>query len=378
MKVFGPVGEPYQFQVLNYANASTLTLGTAVSATLNNATSTQFYKFSGTAGQAYYVSNSIVSTTDTSGNGGASWLSVVDQYGVGVLRTTLNSDGGRITLPNSGTYTVVVEGYTADVGTTDFTFNVKSTSDTTTALTLGTKVTSSISTPGQQKNYTFTLGAPAILWFDSQSNDSNVTWQLTGPTGVVPTYSGGIGLNGFHYDDQSLGTLPAGAYTLTVSGQGATTDSFAFNLMNLANAVAMTPGTAVNAVLNPGNSTQMYQFTGAAGESLYLSNSITSTTDVSGQGGLALTFLIDQYGRWIFSGNLSTDAGRIILPNAGTYTFVVNGRIADTGTTNYTFNAKPTSDTTTALALNSNVSANISSPGQVKKYTFTLAVPGQL
>ena len=150
---------------------------------------------------------------------------------------------------------------------------------------------------------------------------------LTGLTGTVS------GATGFNSDDRNIGLVPAGAYTLTVTGTGTYTGSYAFNLLNFASATAMTLGTTVNGTLSPANSTQLYQFSGTAGQVLYFRNIGFSTTDTV-NGGLAYWTLYDQYGNSLFSNfSLQSDGGRVTLANTGTYTVIVNGYLTDNGTT---------------------------------------------
>ena len=71
------------------------------------------------------------------------------------------------------------------LGTTNFSFEVFNVVDTTASLTLNTAVSASLTTPGEQDNYKFTLSAPTLVWFDSQTNDNNMNWQLTGQQGKL-------------------------------------------------------------------------------------------------------------------------------------------------------------------------------------------------
>jgi len=130
------------------------------------------------------------------------------------------------------------------------------------ALTLGVVRSEPIHIPGDVDTYTFNLAAPSHLWFDSQTNDGNLLWQLSGPTGVIPTLSTGTGAVPFSYDDQDLGLLPTGDYTLVVSANSDYTGTYAFNLMDLGAASSLTIGTAatptgptLTGTLAPGNNT---------------------------------------------------------------------------------------------------------------------------
>ena len=95
--------------------------------------------------------------------------------------------------------------------------------------------------PGEQDRYTFTLAAPSLLYFDSLTNNANLRWSLSGPSGTPVsnrtfTTSDGSGISG-----NPVLSLPAGAYTLTVSGVGATTGAYSFRLLDLSQATAADP-----------------------------------------------------------------------------------------------------------------------------------------
>src|SRR5256885_697514 len=59
---------------------------------------------------------------------------------------------------------------------------------------------------------------------------------------------------------------PSGDYVLTVDADGDATGDYQFALQDLANATLLTPGSAVSSTLDPGNETDLYQFTSNAGD----------------------------------------------------------------------------------------------------------------
>ena len=110
-----------------------------------------------------------------------------------------------------------------------------------------------ILTPGQQARFTFTLDAAKRLALDSFSTNTNLTWSLVGPRGVV------ISGRNLAYSDagQIGGTSPvmdlvAGDYTLTVDASGDITGPFAFRLVDLSGGTTIgydTPWRQVEAML---------------------------------------------------------------------------------------------------------------------------------
>src|SRR5207245_9288217 len=94
-----------------------------------------------------------------------------------------------LTLTNTGTYALLVEGNIADTGTGTYTFtaqfqgNVPSTAPSGTPLTLGSTVNGILTTAGQQDRYIFSLAANALLYFDALTNNAGLQWSLSGPAG---------------------------------------------------------------------------------------------------------------------------------------------------------------------------------------------------
>src|SRR6185503_5174728 len=81
---------------------------------------------------------------------------------------------------------------------------------------LPTLVSGVIGGPGEQDRYTFDLDSDTRLYFDSETADSNMRWSLVGPAGTHVSerpFTGSDSIDGAGL----LGTLPAGAYTLTVN-----------------------------------------------------------------------------------------------------------------------------------------------------------------
>ncbi|MHC5541074.1 hypothetical protein ACYOEI_22865, partial [Singulisphaera rosea] len=335
LQVSGPAGEAYSFNVLDFASATPISTGSSVTATLTPSNSPAFYSFSGTAGSVIYLNNTAFSTSDPNGYRGNWYL--YDSFGTQVFASDLINDSGRVTLPTTGTYTLVVSGVVYSSGTASDTFVVSPVTDTTTPLTLATSVTGSISSPGQRSNYTFTLASPDRLWFDSQTNDNTFVWFLTGPQGVV--YSD----TGFGSGERSIGLLLSGTYTLTVYAQGEQTGSFGFSLLSFSGASAVTPGTTVSDSLNPGDSSKAYKFSGTAGSSIFIDNPNSSSYDPYGYTQGYFT-LIDALGTTVFNGYLDNDSGRITLPTTGTYTLIADGWLGATTPVSYSFIVKPITD----------------------------------
>ncbi|MDZ4849745.1 MAG: cadherin repeat domain-containing protein, partial [Pirellulaceae bacterium] len=355
--VSGATGD-YSFRMLDLASATPLTLGTPVSGSLNPATQTNSYRFTANAGDKLFFD----SQTTVPQN--ASWR-LLNSIGQTIFSAGLGNDAEPDALSVTGTYTLLVEGYTFDTGTTSFGFNVVPiVTAAPTPLTLGTTVSTNIGSPGEQDRYSFTLASNKLLYFDNLVAPSSLSWRLNGPTGLIVTRL-------FQYDwahgfDPTL-NLVAGNYTLTIDGDGDGTGAYSFRLLDYAGATLFTPGTVVNGTLNQATATNMHRFTAAAGDQFFFDSQAIAPQSASWR-------LINPLGQTIFSTALGSDSEPAALSIAGTYTILIEGYIFDSGTTSYSFNVQPLVVTApVALTIGTTVSSNIGVAGEKDRYTFTLA-----
>src|SRR5262249_2343278 len=153
----------------------------------------------------------------------------------------------------------------------------------------------------------------------------SLAWTLVGPRGTE------VSQRGFaNSDSGNIGSpnpvlnLLAGNYTLMVgpSQQGSAdhTGSYSFRLSDLASATAISPSTVVSGTLNPGNSTNAYQFSASSGDLFYFDM-------LSGGGGNQTWRLIDPNGQQVWYQNLLSVPNQT-LGLTGTYTLLVEGYIS--------------------------------------------------
>src|SRR6266568_446282 len=95
-------------------------------------------------------------------------------------------------------------------------------------------ITGSIDVPGETDQYRFTLPQNARIVFDSVTNNPNLNWSLSGPTGALVdsrpfSASDGTAAN-------SVLDLTAGDYTLTVDAPADITGAYTFRLIDPLNA----------------------------------------------------------------------------------------------------------------------------------------------
>ncbi|OYY60760.1 MAG: hypothetical protein B7Y51_11290, partial [Burkholderiales bacterium 28-67-8] len=129
--------------------------------------------------------------------------------------------------------------------------------------------------------------------------------------------------------------LMAGDYTLTIDAAADTTGSFAFRLLDLASATPITPGTATTGSLSPGNETDLYKFSAAAGDSFYFDAQLFSATSDG------LWRLYGPAGNVVFANYGFADQDVLTLPDAGTYTLAIEGRRYQTAVNNYRVLVQP-------------------------------------
>src|SRR5439155_23405041 len=112
-----------------------------------------------------------------------------------------------------------------------------------------------------QINYTFTLSAPASLYFFFQINDEHQVLHSF-PTRRSSDLSGRSfgGSDSVDINDPQL-RLPAGSYTLTVDASGDAVGAYSFRLLDLSGAPTITPRTPFSGGWNPANETDAYKFT---------------------------------------------------------------------------------------------------------------------
>src|SRR4029079_18858521 len=147
-------------------------------------------------------------------------------------------------------------------GTGTYTINVQPVTTAIQALTLGSVVSGSIGLTGEQYQFTFNLPAPALLYFDALTNNASLAWTLTGPAGTP------VSNQAFTGSSDRLLNLPAGDNTLTVDGTGDARGAYQFRLSDLASAAVPTlsASNTQSGTLSPGNETDLYRLTAAAGD----------------------------------------------------------------------------------------------------------------
>ncbi|MBS0642216.1 MAG: hypothetical protein JSS43_20310, partial [Proteobacteria bacterium] len=167
----------FSFRLLDVAAATAITPGTPLSGSINPGSETDIYTLDGKAGDRFYFDQQQYS-------GGSLYWRMIDPYGRVIFQQGFG-DVGTVTLPNTGTYVLLLEGYMYDGGgSSTYRFAVFDN-----ALAAPTKITNLEALPGPDLAVTG-IGVAATGGIQS-GGEVIVTWQ-----------------------DQNNGTLPVtGAWT---------------------------------------------------------------------------------------------------------------------------------------------------------------------
>ena len=346
LDISGDTTDTYSFRLAEASAAPILELGTPVSGTLDPGIESKLFQFTSTAGQKFFfdgLSTSGSSRWDIYGPG--------DQYITG--GSSLSTDR-EFTLTSAGTYTLILDGANTS-GTVDYSFQLLDATPTTAELTLNTVVEGAIAQPGEQDIFTFEGTAGQRIYFDGLASSSNVLAALFSPTGsrAFNLFSGS--------DSDPLTLTETGTYQLVLDTSSDTTDTYRFRVGDLSTAPVLELGTTISGTLEPGIESDLFQFTGSAGQTLYF-DSLLDTSRAS----------VNIYGpgnQFITSASTGFDR-EFTLTSAGSYSLIVAGSNVNNAI-DYSFQLVDATPTTAELTLDEVVTGAISKPGEQDIFTFT-------
>ena len=341
--------------------------GSAVTLTTTVPGQNALFTFSGATGQRRSFSFTSISYTNH--------LRVLNPDGTSLV-TTDPFNGGTsnffepVTLPATGTYTVVIDGSGAGIGSgTVQIYNVPA--DASTSATIGgSAVTQTTTVPGQNAQVTFsgTAGQRASWIFTNVVYSGSLNVTILNPDGSVLRAGTNVG-SGYFFDTLVLPTT--GTYTLTANPSGNTTGNYTVQIYNVpadASTSATIGGSAVTQTTTvPGQNAQV-TFSGTAGQ-----RASWIFTNVVYSGSLNVTILnpdgsVLRAGTNVGSGYFFDT---LVLPTTGTYTLTANPSGNTTG--NYTvqiYNV-PADASTSATIGGSAVTQTTTVPGQNAQVTFS-------
>jgi hypothetical protein len=309
-----------------------ITVGTPFTTTTTTAGQNASYTFSGTAGQQ--ISMNLTGNTYTGCN--AVVVSILQPSGatVGSAGACTSSTGfmDSITLPVSGTYTAFVNPQGTTTGSVTILLNTFT--DITGTITVGTPLTATTTTAGQNASFTFSGTA-------GQQMSMNLTGNTyVGCNAVVVSIlkSDGTSVGSAGACTNSTGfmdsiTLPVtGTYTVLVNPQGATTGSVTVLLNNFADVTGtIASGTPLTATTTVAGQNARYTFSGTSAQ--HVSASLTGNT-YSGCNAVVVSILKPDGSTLSSTGLCTGGSGSIasvVLPSTGTYTVLVNPQGTTTG-----------------------------------------------
>ncbi|TXT25308.1 MAG: hypothetical protein FD134_1119, partial [Gallionellaceae bacterium] len=313
----------YRFQLVDLTTATAITPGIPAAGALSPGNETDLYQFSANAGDRFYFDSQQYGTSD------ARWR-LIDPTGSQIFSTAISSDLDVQALPYTGNYTLLIEGRRYSTAVNNYQFNVQPVTDDTTPLILGATASGAIAHTGQRDFYTFSLSADAVAYFDSQTNNGNLNWTLTGPRGVVVSARSFISSDAGDLGGSPVLSLAAGDYTLMVDAAGQNTGDYAFRLTDLSAATSIAVGDTVTGNLTPGSETDIYRFTASARDRVLFDQ-------LSASLGGAYWRLINPYSGLVFGPSGFADTGPTTLTHSGTYYLLVEGRFNVTLPIDYSF-----------------------------------------
>ena len=352
----------FSFALRDLASATPIESGVIVTGALNPANETDLYQFQANAGDSLFVD--FVSVDSTTGG-----FRIIGPDGSEVSQGISLRDVELPPLTQSGTYTLLLEGVFSELAPNNYEIGVSVLTQTTSALTLNTNQSGSISLPGQQDIYAFSIDSETVVYFDSFTDLSGLTWSLTGPNGSI--------VNDLRLDltdslsatfDSALKLLP-GDYQLTIDGTNDAAGDYGFRLVDFESATSIAPGTVVSGELTIPNETDLYSFDVNAGDNVYFD--VVSASDPGG----AFYRLFDANGNLLFTRNSLIDTESFLFEEGGTYTLLVIGDSNNVDSDTYEFNLVLNPIVSTAVSLGDTISGEIERPGEVDSYTFEVTSP---
>ncbi len=227
-----------------------------------------------------------------------------------------------------------------------------------------------IGVQGEKDCYEFTVEESRRVVFDSLTNRSDLNWTLTGPDGEVVVAARAFSDSDASSSNASAYELKAGKYTITIDGKEDALGAYALRIIDATAAVPLQDGRFDFGIpregsLERGNDTAVYSFRATAGDKFFMEMSSSGSSSNRWR-------LIDPYGRPEGPsrefGNLDTFS----LNYSGEYLLVLEGRISNTSSLNYSFNLHKVIDSFADLSLNDWTEAHIDQPGKVANYHFSL------
>ncbi len=331
----------YNFQLLDTANAEILTLDTPTQGILANGRETKIYQFVGEEGQRFYF--------DAMGSDNSGSWSIYSSSNNRIITNSLTRDA-KVALDYTGDYTLVISGNSENP--VNYNFNLVDASTNNNNLTLNQVINSNIAKPGEQDQYSFTGTIGQRLYYDAINNASGISGQLISPSGATI-------FNRITTDTDTFTLKENGTYRLIFDGSSDNTGEYSFQLLDNNEINNLILDTLITDSLNPGRSTQLYQFTVEDNQRLYYENLGSDSGNWE---------IYNSANERVANGSLDRDS-EFTLDNGGSYILAVQGNSENP--VNYNFNLVDASTNNNNFTLNQVINGSITKPGKQDQYSFT-------
>jgi large repetitive protein len=334
-----------------------LVLGTNTAPNVVNTTIAEkgeqdIYTFSGQIGQRLYFDDISAAGAETHR------VTLLSPSGAVVgLNNLFLSKGnvGPFSLPESGQYQLIIDGYLENIGT--YSFALLDVEQATT-ISLDTNQTNSLNPGLATQLYKFTGTTGQQLYFDVLSNPANVTWTL------FNSGNRGVGTSAFSDFEVTLSTNDT--YILAIQGNSTTPVNYSFAVIapdlvtTPLQVSSMSTPIWVDATIAKKGEQDSYTFTGTSGQKLYIDPRVGTTS--------MTVRIISPGGGEFFSSNLATSTSPVTLVESGSYRLIVDGQGETTG--NYSFQLLDVG-TAFPLSFGTSTGSQAIAPGEATLYQFT-------
>jgi large repetitive protein len=229
------------------------------------------------------------------------------------------------------------------------------------ALPLAATASGTISIAGQEDLFTFTGAVGQRLYYDTLDVDNeNLSIQLVAPSGVL------VGLPGSstYQEVPPFYLVEAGIYTLKIDGVGDATGQYKFRMLDAGAASSVTTGPTNSVTLNTSSQTELFRFSGTAGQRIYLQSISADTNSATWQ-------LINPANVTVASGLIDSDLGTNLLVTSGTYLIVVAGTVQAGPALHFKFRLTDVSEPAVAPSGFGLVHTGTIAAGETNTFTYT-------
>ncbi|MFE6522272.1 RHS repeat-associated core domain-containing protein [Streptomyces sp. NPDC057794] len=344
------------------------TTGESTVATINRLGQNAAASFNASAGED--LSLGLTENTFTT----SVYFDVIAPSGAKVVSSAVVTSGSARTkglpdLPETGTYTVVLDPYNGAQGSTKLTLSADLSVDVSVD---GASAPVTVTRPGQRVRARFTAPASDFLGVGLTDNSINqITYvNLVGQSGGDGTFVTSV-LQKTAHATPLRSLTPGSAYTLLLEPQNAGTGGLTLWLSSPAKGGALSQAGRTGTITRPGQQLE-FTLTAQAGDGaavVFSGTTITGTTEVK-----VLKPGTTEASSTVYISTATTDVDLRAPLTAGTYRLLLQPLNPVTGSTTATMVADVEAGALTVGG--GNRSAAISTPGQNARFTFT-GTPGQ-